>query len=89
MLDVDARASLAAADAFRYHPEVLVAEPWEEIYSVDDERRMSFADTMQFHEEIVDAYERAGYTLVAVPRNSVDLRAAFVLDAIGARGGGR
>jgi len=87
MLDVDARAA-KAAEAFRYHPEVLVAAPWEAIYAVDDERTMSFAGTARFHAAIVDAYERAGYALLPVPRDSVGRRAAFVRDAMGVGDGG-
>lgn len=44
----------------------------------DDERRMSFADTIPFHEAIVRAYERSGYELLAVARGSIAARAAAV-----------
>jgi hypothetical protein len=66
----------------RYHSEVLVLEPWEEIYVVDEERTMSFADTVEFQELLIDAFERSGYTLVEVPRVSLENRAAFVRDCI-------
>jgi predicted ATPase len=50
----------------------------EGIYSIDDERTMSFEATLDFHRAIVDAYRDADYDLVAVPRASVHDRAAFV-----------
>jgi predicted ATPase len=78
MLGVDPALSIRACDVYRYHPEVFVLAPWEQIYVVDDERTMSFADTLGFHAAIVDAYRGAGYTLVEVPRGSADQRAAFV-----------
>ena len=82
LLGVDPASSVLASQTHRYHSEVLFLEPWEEIYTVDDERTMSFADTLPFHEALVDAYERAGYTIVEVPRDSVEDRAAFVRDLI-------
>jgi predicted ATPase len=79
---VDPAESLAAAARYRYHPRVLILEPWERIYATDAERTMSFEQTIPFHAALVDAYEGAGYTLVAVPTGSVEERVAFVLDAI-------
>lgn len=82
LLGVDPAPSILASQTHRYHHEVLVLEPWEEIYTVDDERTMSFADTLPFHAALVDGYERIGYTLVEVPRDAVEDRAAFVRDLI-------
>lgn len=77
-LGTDPAPSVLAAEAYRYEDEVLVLEPWQDIYTVDDERTMSFDDTVDFHIALLDAYERAGYALVTVPRGSVADRAAFV-----------
>ena len=73
---------LPGLERYRYHDQVLMLQPWEEIYTVDDERTMSFADTFPFHDALVDAYERTGYIMVEVPRGSVEHRAAFVRDSI-------
>jgi predicted ATPase len=83
VLGTDAAPSVVAAARHRYHPEVLLLEPWEQIYATDDERTMSFEDTIPFHDALVDAYARSGYALVAVPRGSVEDRVAFVRDALG------
>jgi predicted ATPase len=82
VLDVDPSPSLDAARTHRYADEVLILPPWEEIYETDDERTMSFEDTIPFHDAIVDAYERSGYTLVEVPRVPAADRAAVVRDAL-------
>ena len=84
-LGTDPRSSILAAETYRYNDEVLVLEPWEEIYTVDDERTMSYEDTVAFHGALVDAYERTGYALVAVPRGSIEDRAAFVRDFVTGR----
>ena len=77
-LDVDPTSCVLVSDERRYRADAFVLEPWEEIYTVDDERTMSFADTVTFHDVLVDVYERAGYRLIDVPRDSVKERAAFV-----------
>jgi predicted ATPase len=82
VLGVDPSASLAAAERHRYHAQVMILEPWEQIYATDDERTMSFEQTIPFHAALVDAYEGADYTLVAVPSGPVEDRVAFVRDAI-------
>jgi predicted ATPase len=82
LLGVDPAPSMLASDTYRYNSRVLLLEPWEEIYAVDDERTMSFAATIVFQEELMRAYRRAGYALVSVPRESVEDRAAFVRDFI-------
>jgi predicted ATPase len=82
LMGTDPAASILASEVYRYRSEVLVLEPWEEIYVVDEERTMSFADTVPFQDALIDAYERAGYALVEVPRGSVEDRAAFVRDLI-------
>jgi predicted ATPase len=78
VLGVDPSPSLLAAERYRYASEVLLFEPWPAIYTTDDERTMSFDDVLGFHQEIVGAFERAGYALVSVPRGPIEDRAAFV-----------
>jgi predicted ATPase len=74
----DATPSLEAAEVFRYEPRVLFVEPWSDIYETDDERTMSFDDTMLFSDTLRDVYDRLRYSFVEVPRGSIDDRAAFV-----------
>ncbi len=85
LMDVDPAPSLEAALAHRYHPEVLILEPWEAIYSTDDERTMSFEQTHPFQDALVEAYTRTGYSLIVVPTGSIADRAAFVREFIDAR----
>lgn len=81
----DATPSVAAVEAFRYQPDVLFLEPWSDIYTTDEERIMSFDDTVSFSEELKDVYERSDYTLVRIPQTSIDDRAAFVREFIARR----
>jgi predicted ATPase len=67
-----------AAALHRYEGTVLVARPWEDIYTTDDERRMTFAATLPFQRLIEDAYLEAGYELLEIPRGSLRERVDFV-----------
>ena len=78
----DPRPSLTAVDVYRYHPHALFLEPWRDIYTTDEERIMSFDETLSFSETLRDVYMRSGYRPVDVPRGSVDDRAAFVREMI-------
>ena len=75
---VDPAPSLKAVDAFRYEAEVLFLEPWSEIYTTDDERIMSFEDTVSFSDALRDVYGRSGYRLVTVPQAPIEARADFI-----------
>jgi predicted ATPase len=78
VLGIDPEPSRLAAQRYRYDRGVFIVEPWDDIYSIDDERTITFEATLDFHQAIVDAYRDAGYDLLTVPRASVDDRAAFL-----------
>ena len=79
----DPKQSLTAVDLYRYNSRVRFLEPWSDIYTTDEERIMSFDETLSFSASLRDIYIRSGYTPVEVPRRSVDDRAAFVRELIG------
>ena len=74
--------SIEAAEAFRYERQVLFLEPWNEVYTTDEERVMSFDDTISFGAELRDVYEQSGYELVAVPRGPISERADFIREFV-------
>lgn len=75
---IDAQRAIEAAEEYRYEIEVFIAPPWKEIYTTDNMRRATFAQAAVFYAEVVAAYERLGYSLVELPRTSVQERAAFI-----------
>ena len=80
--EADPRPSLQAADTYRYHPHVLLIEPCVEIYETDEERVMTFEDTVLFGESLKQVYERAGYVLDILQRGSISDRAASIRAAV-------
>ena len=77
-LGADPVPSREAVVRFRYEPTVFLAPPWEDIYTTDEERRMTFDQVGSFHDTLADAYAATDYQLVELPRSTVAERAAFV-----------
>lgn len=74
--------ALKAAKLFRYEPRVFVFPAWEEIYSTDEERKMSFEEALNFGDEVEAIYRDLGYHLIQVPQIPAKKRAQFILDEI-------
>ncbi len=75
--------ALAAAVARRYPNPVVVAPPWEEIYTTDDMRRATFEQVAAFHSVLLGAYDELGYELVELPKSSIKERRQFIVDLLG------
>ena len=80
LFGIDLPAAENAAQLIRYNTSVFIFPPWEEIYTTDDERKMSFLDAKVFGDEIKIIYASLGYRLIEVPRINSQLRAQFILD---------
>jgi predicted ATPase len=68
----------------RYHREVCLTPPWPEIYRHDADRRHDIAAALDEYECLLTAYPRLGYDVVILPKASVEDRAAFLLERLGA-----
>lgn len=75
----------SACETYRYNPRVLVAPPWKEIYSTDEERQQTFEDAVNVYQQMVQVYQRCGYELVELPRVSVTERGDFMLAQLNRR----
>ena len=61
---------------------VFITPPWREIYTIDSERWESFEHTLGVHEQLMDTYRHFGYTVVLVPKGTVQERVDFVKQTI-------
>ncbi len=68
----------STAKTHPYNRSVFIAPPWEDIYTTDDERKMTFDNTTQFHEVLRESYLSLGYELIELPFQSVEKRAQFL-----------
>ncbi len=78
-----------AISLFRYNPTVFIAPPWREIFHQDHERKQNFEEAVRTYGALVETYEEQNYSLIELPRVSLDQRVHFVLDRVEALLGGR
>lgn len=73
---------VAAAESFSYHPRVLIAPPWPEIFAQDSERRQDPAEAERTYEAMAGLYTELGYELVHLPRADVGTRCRFTVELL-------
>ena len=64
------------------YTKIFILPPWEEIYESDEARYESYEQAQLIYKHLVETYENYGYTLVEVPKDSLDNRILFILDQI-------
>jgi predicted ATPase len=69
-----------AVQEFRYHPTVFYFPAWEEIYTTDAERKMSFEAAKEFGGVVRSIYQKFEYQILEVPRCPLEERVKFILD---------
>lgn len=77
--NVDTSAFKKASEKYRYNKKVFLFTPWQEIFINDNERRMTFEQSLEFHNILINAYEDVGYEFVEVPKLLPKERAEFIL----------
>lgn len=70
----------SAVETHRYHPHVFIAPPWQEIYVTDNERKQSFEDAKATYEVMANVYTHLGYSLIEIPKVTIEERAQFVIE---------
>jgi len=71
-----------AAKLFRYESKVFVFPAWQEIYTTDDERKITFELAQEFGMNVQKIYSEYGYSLIHVPYVSPEDRAKFIIERI-------
>nr|WP_314897246.1 ATP-binding protein [uncultured Flavobacterium sp.] len=70
-----------ACQKYKY-TKIFILPPWKEIYISDTERYENFEQAKNIDNHLVTTYEKYGYKLIEVPKDSVDNRILFILDKI-------
>jgi predicted ATPase len=83
LFEVDCSEKKKASLNYRYNHSVFFLPPWEAIFTNDDERKMTFADSQRFSQMIEKAYSDLGYKIVTLPFGSVGSRVRFIIERIG------
>ncbi|WP_415717639.1 AAA family ATPase [Maridesulfovibrio sp.] len=73
---------LGYCNQLKYHPKIFIFPPWKSIFENDDERKQDFDEAVATYQEMVSAYNKFEYSLVKVPKKSVEERVDFILEHI-------
>jgi predicted ATPase len=71
-----------ASNEYSYNKYAFLFKGWKEIYTNDDERKMSFMLAESFGENIIKIYEDLGYVILEVPFVTTEERVTFILKTI-------
>lgn len=82
LLKTDRTTALNAANEYKYNASVFMFEAWKDIYTNDEERKMSFELSAEFAEDVRAVYQELGYVIINVPFVSVEERAGFIKRSI-------
>lgn len=61
---------------------IFILPPWENIYISDNERYENYEQAKLIHNYLVETYQKYGYTLIEVPKDTVENRIDFILQRI-------
>ncbi|MFT5318935.1 MAG: putative ATPase [Chlamydiales bacterium] len=78
LFDIDEKTLWNAGREYLYNKRVFFTPSWEEIYEMDDERKMSFDEASQFGDYFKRVYTELAYDLIEVPREDPKTRAEFI-----------
>lgn len=67
------------ARSHRYDPVVYITPPWADIYVQDNERKETFDQLEDIHDQLLHTYQRLGYKLKEIPRMEVESRANWLM----------
>ena len=61
---------------------IFILPPWEEIYVSDEARYENFEQAKLIYNHLTETYQKYGYTLIEVPRDTVENRVEFILKTL-------
>jgi predicted ATPase len=71
-----------AVEEYSYNKSVFIMPPWQEIYQNDPERKQDFQEAIDTYHCVANAYTDTGYSLIEVPKASVEERITFILNTV-------
>lgn len=61
------------------YTKIFILPTWKEIYVSDNERYESYEQALLIEEHLVETYEKYGYKLIEVPKDTIENRMQFLL----------
>lgn len=66
------------ANYYRYNPRIFMLPPWRAIYQQDTERKQDFTLAKETYKMMCKTYIALGYTIITLPKVSIEERAQIV-----------
>lgn len=83
MIEMELPAEMRSeAFRYRYNKNVFLLPAWKEIYETDAERKQDWDEAVYTYEMMKKTYWECSYNVIEVPKDSVDVRAEFILNRI-------
>lgn len=82
LFNLDYAPAHQAAKLYRYSTDIFIFPAWDEIYTTDDERIMSFEAAKAFGDDVHKIYKEYGYNLIEIPCVSPKERMKFIQERI-------
>lgn len=82
LFDLGLRSVKRAAKTCCYNKTVFITADWEEIYTTDEERTMSYEQAKAFGQSLRTIYQDLGYRLVKIPKMDIVQRADFIISEV-------
>ena len=82
LFGLDSKIYYNSATLYRYNPCVFWFKGWEDIYTHDEERKMSFQQADDFGERAHEIYRELRYDIIPVPELPIEKRAEFIYNKI-------
>lgn len=83
LFEIDIKVAMSASKSYQYNKSVLFLPSWQEIYTTDEDRVMSFAAAKEFGDLIRNSYIDCGYNIIDVPLANVSERLNFIYKIVG------
>jgi predicted ATPase len=64
------------------YSKIFILPTWKEIYISDEERYESYEQALLIQEHLVETYQKYGYELIKVPKDTVENRVQFILNQL-------
>jgi predicted ATPase len=64
------------------YSKIFILPTWKEIYISDEERYESYEQALLIQEHLVETYQKYGYELIEIPKDTVENRMQFILNQL-------
>jgi predicted ATPase len=78
LFQLDTKIYYNASEYYKYNNTVLLLKGWKEIYTNDDERKMTFEQADGFGNKAEEIYHKLGYNVIDVPKVNIEERIKFI-----------